>query len=356
MIPYFLLLGIWLVGTIQFSSKSESGFERILYGAAIVFTILMVGFRYQVGGDWVTYEEMYRDISMQSLQEATRFTEPGYAFLNWISAKFDGGVYVANLACAIIFVLGLSSLARKQPNPWLAMMVSVPYLVIVVGMGYTRQAAAIGTICWAISTARHDRVWKIVAKIVFGALFHKTAILFLPILLAPVAKRNLLFGIMGLIAFATLAAIALGGSSDRLVTNYVNSNYQSSGAAIRIGMNVLAATIFIALRKNFVISLSERIIWTIISALSVASVAGLIFTSSSVGVDRLSLFLIPIQVFVYGNIPSLPSFAKRSRIATTLAIIFYSISVQYVYFFHGSFSYTWLPYRNILVTDTSDEI
>jgi hypothetical protein len=105
-----------------------------------------------------------------------------------------------------------------------------------------------------------------------------------------------------------------------------------------------------------VISSSERIIWTIIAGLAVLSVFGLVFSSSSVGVDRISLFLIPLQVFVYGNIPSLASFARRSRIAATLTIIAYSIMVQYVYFVHGSFSYTWLPYRNILITDRSDEI
>lgn len=356
MIPYFVLLGIWLIGTIQFSSKTGSTQERILYGAALILTILMVGFRYRVGGDWDTYEVMYSDIAMQPLAESLKFTEPAYAFLNWISAKVDGGVYVANLACATVFLLGLSSLARKQPNPWLAMMVAIPYLVIVVGMGYTRQAAAIGALCWAISTARHDRLWKIVAKVTFGALFHKTAILFLPVLLAPAAKRNLLIGIIGSITFVVLAAVALGGSSDRLVASYVNSNYQSSGAAIRIAMNVLAAAIFLYFRKKFVISSSERIIWTIIAGLAVLSVFGLVFSSSSVGVDRISLFLIPLQVFVYGNIPSLASFARRSRIAATLTIIAYSIMVQYVYFVHGSFSYTWLPYRNILITDRSDEI
>ena len=356
MIPYFVLLGIWLIGTVQFSSRVNTGPERFLFGAALVFTILMIGLRYQVGGDWSTYEDMYHDISMQPLSEALELTDPAYAFLNWISAKVDGGVYVANFACALVFALGLSSLARKQPNPWLAMTVSVPYLVIVVGMGYTRQAAAIGAICWAISTARHDRVWRIIAKVAFGALFHKTAILFLPILLAPVAKRNLLFGILGSIAFVALAVIALGGSSDRLVANYVNSDYQSSGAAIRIGMNVLAAAIFFAFRKNFLIPPPEKLIWTIISSLAVLSIFGLLFSSSSVGIDRLSLFLIPLQVFVYGNIPSLPNFAQKSRITTTFMIISYSVAVQYVYFVHGSFSYTWLPYRTILLADTSGEV
>lgn len=76
----------------------------------------MIGLQYQVGGDWSTYEDIYHDISMQPLSQALELTEPAYAFLNWISAKVDGGVCVANFACALVFALGLSSLARKQPN------------------------------------------------------------------------------------------------------------------------------------------------------------------------------------------------------------------------------------------------
>lgn len=353
MIPYFVLLGLWLVGTIQFSGKADAPYERILYAATLVFTTLMIGLRFHVGGDWSTYEDMYNDIALQPLIEAVRFTDPAYALLNWISAKVDGGVYIPNLVCAVVFMLGLSTLVRRQPKPWLAMTVAIPYLVIVVGMGYTRQAAAVGVVCWAIATASSDRVWKIVAKIALAALFHKTAILFLPILLAPVAKRNLLMGIVGAVLFTLLAAIALGGSSDRLVANYVNSDYQSSGAAIRIAMNVLASIVFFCFRKKFNISSAERLIWTILSGLAVISVLGLITSSSSVGVDRLSLFLIPLQVFVYSNIPSLPNFSRKAGITATLTVISYSIAIQYVYFVHGTFSYTWLPYRNAILTDDS---
>jgi hypothetical protein len=322
-IPYFVLLGIWMLGAIQFSSRMNVPYERLMYGAALVFTIAMVGLRYRVGGDWYTYEDM-----------------------------FDGEVYTVNLACAAVFVLGLSRLTRKQPKPWLAMAVAIPYLVIVVGMGYTRQAAAIGVICWAISTSENDSIWKTVAKVAFAALFHKTAILFLPILLGPAARRNTLAGVFGAVAFVGLAAVVLGASSDRLITNYVNSNYQSGGAAIRIAMNVVAAALFFMFRKKFAVSPHDRLIWTIMSGLSVACILGFFASSSSVGVDRLALFLIPLQVFVYGNIPSM--YTTRGSFATaTLAVMAYSFTVQYVYLVHGTYSYTWLPYRNA-VTDRTD--
>ena len=353
MIPYFVLFGIWLVGAIQFSSKTNPTYERIMYTAALVLTTLMVGLRYEVGGDWFTYREIYNNIALQSLGGAFKLSEPAYVLLNWLSAKVDLGVYIPNLGCAVVFMLGLSTLVRKQPQPWLAMTVAVPYLVIVVGMGYTRQAAAIGAICWAISGVERDKIWQTIAKIAFAALFHKTAILFLPILLAPVARRNLLMAIIGSALFAILAFVALRGQSDALVTNYVNSNYQSSGAAIRIGMNVLAALAFFLFRKKLPLPTSTYTVWTISAYLSIASVFGLLFSSSSVGVDRISLFLIPLQVFVYSNICSIKSFTRGTRTAITLLVMAYSFSVEYVYFFHGTFSYTWLPYQNVIWADES---
>lgn len=349
MIPYFALLGLWLVGTIQFAGKGQVAVERILYGVALVVTILMVGLRYRVGGDWATYEELYSDIALQPLGAAMTLAEPAYALLNWLSAQAEGGVYLVNLVCAAVFLLGLSTLLRKQPNPWLAMTVAVPYLVIVVGMGYTRQAAAIGLICWAISGAGRDRLLMVVAKVALAALFHKTAILFLPILLAPIAQRNVLMGIFGLLAFALLAAFTLEGATERLVTNYVNSDYQSSGATIRIAMNVLAAMLFLVFRTTFKLTASERLIWTILSGMAIASVVALLYSSSSVGVDRLSLFIIPLQVFVYGNLPA-TRLARRARILATLAVLGYCCTVQYVYLAYGTFAYTWLPYRNIVLT------
>ncbi len=41
---------------------------------------------------------------------------------------------------------GLVQFCRKQPLPWLALAVAAPFIIIVVGMGYTRQSVALGFI------------------------------------------------------------------------------------------------------------------------------------------------------------------------------------------------------------------
>ena len=64
--------------------------------------------------------------------------------LNWFAGQNELGFWFVNTVCGGIFSYGLIAFARSQPRPWLALAVAVPYLIIVVAMGYTRQAAAIG--------------------------------------------------------------------------------------------------------------------------------------------------------------------------------------------------------------------
>jgi hypothetical protein len=355
LIPYFVLLGIWLLGAIQFGGKigpdrKQSAPEQVYYVVALIFTVGFVGLRHEVGGDWIAYERMYEGIYFLDFIDAMQFTDLAFAFLNWLSAKMDAGVYLPNLVCGAVFVLGVSKLARAQASPWLAMTVAVPYLITVVGMGYTRQAAAIGVLCSVLATIKRQKTWKTVAMVGVAALFHKTSLLFLPVFLAPTVKRNWFVGLLGAVVFSLLALVALRGSTDAYINSYVNSEYQSSGAAVRVGMNIVAACIFLALRKKFVLSDSEKLIWTIFSGLAVACGAALLVISSSVGVDRLALFLIPLQVVVYSNLPFL--FSKGTRASLIIAVIGYCILVQYIYFFHASYSYAWVPYQNYLFIGT----
>ena len=63
--------------------------------------------------------------------------------LNWLSIQMDWGILGVNLIGGAIFAFGLVAFCRRQPRPWLALAVAIPYLVIVVAMGYSRQGIAL---------------------------------------------------------------------------------------------------------------------------------------------------------------------------------------------------------------------
>ncbi len=146
-----------------------------------VFFTFFIGFRYQVGGDWGSYLEQYDTMAGMSLiEDMVVGKDAGYVFLNWLMAKWGLGIYGVNLVCAGIFVTGLIIYCRQQLNPLLAFAVAVPYLVIVVAMGYTRQGVALGLLFWAIAYLERDKFIHYIALIAVGALFHKTVLIMLP--------------------------------------------------------------------------------------------------------------------------------------------------------------------------------
>jgi hypothetical protein len=336
---------MWAAGAVQTQRQRVRDPHVIFFAGASILTMLMIGLRFEVGGDWGAYQRTYEDIYFLSLPNALARSDPGYAMLNWISAKFGLGITPVNLACAALFTGGVARLAWRQPNPALAMLIAVPYFIIVVAMGYTRQAAAIGIICFVIADASEKNLAKIVVLIGVGAVFHKTAILMLPIALVPILRRNLILGVLGAVLFVGLFFLILRDSSDRLIANYVQGDYDSQGAMIRVGMNVMAAGAYLLLRKRFEIGSFQKSFWMMCSILSIASVALFFVSSATSGIDRISLYFIPLQIVVFSRLPQALSGDRITSLPSVLlAVIIYSFVVQYVWLNYASHAQSWIPY------------
>ncbi len=142
---YFIPAGIAL-----FFGRSRQANQMLWISIGFIF-ILIIGFRYEVGGDWFNYIGHYDHIVGLELKEAMRGGDPAHKFLNWLMARWDMGVYGTNVIYGAIFMWGLIRFSRQQPYPWLAIVAAVPYLITVVVMGYSRQAVAIGIFLLAIS-------------------------------------------------------------------------------------------------------------------------------------------------------------------------------------------------------------
>lgn len=351
MTAYWSLFAMWGLGAIQFARKRAIRGDKFLFVVGLLLTAGLIGLRLEVGGDWHQYSELYDIMYFQPLFEALRVTDPGYAFFNWAGAQVDWGVWFPNLACALIFCAGLGWLARDQPNPWLAVLVAVPYLTIVVAMGYTRQAAAIGILCFAVVGGSERRIVRLVVISVVAGLFHKTAVLMLLVLLAPVLTRRFLIGAIGILMFATFFYFFLGSVQDRLVTNYVQASYDSQGAGIRIAMNVVAGALMLLFRGRMGFDRYQKLYWTINALLSVVSALALYLIESSTGVDRIALFLIPLQIVTFSRLPYALS-ASREKVlpSVVFGVMAYSFAVQYVWLNYADNAKSWVPYRSYLWT------
>lgn len=344
MAVYWLLFAYFAIGAIIAGSFRGETDKRhtVLFTAGAFIMIVLVGLRYQVGGDWLTYQFIYERAGPLEFLDALSIGDPGYQAVNWLAYQLGGQVWLVNLVCAAIFVWGLFRFCRTQPAPWLAVLVAIPYLVIVVAMGYTRQAVALAILMAGIASfLERPSPIRFGAYVVAAALFHKTAIVAFPLVALTTARSRLINLLIVIAGAYFLYDMFLGNVMDQFVHNYVQTEYSSQGAGIRVAMSLLAAALLWTLRGRLDFSPLEWRIWINFSFAVLASLVFLILTPSSTAVDRLSLYTIPLQVAVLGRV----QLVFRSKMLGVLLVAIYCFAVELVWLNFAQFSYLWVPYH-----------
>ncbi len=310
--------------------------------------ILLIGFRDYVGGDWGNYLRHYDRIIGVSFEEAMEGGDPGHKYLNWLAAKWDLGVYATNVVYGTVFMIGLIKFSRKQPYPWLAMAVATPYLITVVAMGYSRQAIAIGLFMWAVTYLEKGKFAAYVILILIAALFHKTALLLLPLGVFLYGKGLMLRLLMVIPVIYGAWDLLLADQQEKLWRNYVEAQLASSGAYIRVTMNLIPSLLLLAYRKEWKRSFDDYRFWFWIAISSIAAI-GFVGTAST-AVDRITLYFIPIQLVVYSRLPYLARRQISPQATKTMILLVYA-AVLFVWLNYAANAYAWLPYGNILFED-----
>lgn len=306
---------------------------------------VIIGGRVEVGGDWFSYERNLHMLRGLPLAAALTGGDPGYQLLSWLTLHFGGDKYLLNTLAASVFVIGLISFCRAMPQPALALAVAIPYLVIVVAMGYTRQSMALGLAMLGLLALQRGRVTWFIVWVMLGAAFHKSAVLLLPIAALASAKSRIWAAVWAIGGTALGYNLLLEDAVDQLLTNYVQAQYQSSGALIRLAMNALPALILLRWRFNFFPYRSERKLWTWIAIISLCLFALFFLSPSSTAVDRVALYILPIQLAVLSRVPAVFGGANGKVEFWTVMVLLYCAAVQFVWLNFAAHSQFWLPYR-----------
>lgn len=327
------------------SIKQKSWLPWILVG---IFYIIVIGLRHKVGLDWSNYMVHYDAMYGLSLKDALKDGDPGHQFLNWISYKWDLGVYGVNIVYGIVFTIGLMKFSRKQPYPWLGIVVAVPYLLIVVAMGYSRQGVAIGLFLLAVSYLDEGKFKTYIMLILMASLFHKTALLLLPLGIFLYGKGLWLRVLMIIpIAYGSWDLL-LADKQEHLWKSYVDAQMQSAGAKIRVMMNLVPALLLLLYRKQWKRDFKDYSFWFWIA---IGSIISIFFVSAaSTAVDRVALYFIPLQIVVYARLPYLARKSMSPPLLKTMIIIGYAL-VLFVWLNFAVYSHGWQPYQNLLWLD-----
>lgn len=346
--PYwmmFLIPAVAAVGIRRRPLRRPSGKWNLAWVATAISITLLVGYRYEVGGDWGQYLRLVDFISGETLLSALGLSDPGYMLVAWLSAWAGWDVYGVNLFCGAVFAVGLVSFCLRLPRPWLALAVSVPYLIIVVAMGYSRQGVALGFVLLGLVALQDKSAFKFAVWVIIGATFHKSAALVLP--LAALASRRNRYWTTAWIAVAAAIAyeVLLRDSVDSLYENYVEAEYQSEGALVRLLMNALPATILLFGFRRLRLPPEQVSLWRWFAILSWALLIILFTTSASTAVDRVALYMLPLQLVVFAYLPDLMGSRGRPKETVVSVVLLYYGAVLFVWLNFAVHARFWVPYR-----------
>lgn len=350
---YWLLLAYPAV--MAFLFPNVRGRHGVTLGQALAllaFAAFYTGmsfFRYEVGADWYAYEVMYQTARSTRLEGALSISDPLFSLLLWVSGQFDWGIYFPNAVCSLVLVIGVIMLAVQLRQPWLAMLAAVPYLLIVVGFGYIRQAAALGFILMALASVGRGAMIRSIFLLLVASAFHTTAAGVFPFFALALANRNKLrifvitaLGSLGMLAF-------LSRQLEVFETTYIDSDYQSSGAWVRIALSALASFFILIRWRTFECPPRTRSIWIGFAIANFAAMALLLLIPSSTAVDRVSLYFSLIQLIFFANLAQHLRFSGRMELFARLLVAGCAVAVQLVWLVFATQADSWVPYKTIVL-------
>ena len=307
---------------------------------------LLIGLRFEVGGDWFNYLRHFHVMEGQSYGYALSKSEFSHWVANRVALDLGLSVTAVNVFYALLFAVGFVAFARTQPRPWLVLAAAVPYLIIVVAMGYSRQAVALGFALIGLVALRRGRFIRFALWVLVGATFHNSAVLLIP-LAGLAASRNRLqaiagVGLLSLIGYEFLLADKL----TQLVDVYIDQQLTTSdGALIRLSMNAVAAFVYLNYRRLFDLTPGERRLWTIASLAAIAMWVALFATGLSTALDRMALYLIPLQLVVAAHLPDAFGRQGAKNTGGVALVLGYFALVQFVWLNFAGHAPYWLPYQ-----------
>jgi len=164
-------------------------------------------------------------------------------------------------------------------------------------------------------------------------------------------NRFWIFSGIGLLLLV-MSVVLLESAVERIFIHYIQSEYSSSGAIFRLGMLIPPSVIFLYYKSRFDFSDVYSNLWTLFSLTSIFLFSLLFITSFSTFIDRIALFLLPLQIAIFASLPDI--FPKNNRAFIIIGIVLYSCLVMFVWLNFAVNSWAWVPYENILFLDQSD--
>jgi hypothetical protein len=343
MVIYLLVLFIVAVSAII----SLSFMYRQRFWIAIVPSIVLcffIGLRDKIGADWDAYSDItdsFRNVDLSSF--VLFLPEPLYSYVNWMSVKLGYDVHLVNAICALIVIGAILRFSfLVDINPSLLIFLATPYLLFVVGMGYTRQSVAISLGFLGLGNLIHGRKKMFYLYILLAMGFHVSAI-FLLIFRWLKNWKHIFWA-------APVIGAGIYVSSQSIFIKYGElyiqdaGELQSSGIWFRISFLLFGSFMLIMQRKQWK---GEPELFSLLKvgcALTLVLIpVGIVLSTLA---DRTCLYLFFLYLIPLGR--SIRFSSPWSKGITLLSVFVINFLCFFVWFGISSFAaQAWIPYKMI---------
>lgn len=371
MIYYVTLTMLFLFSLMDLNSNKEyetAVFKKYTFFISCVILIIFAGLRFDTGWDYKGYHyyyDMMPSISnLSSNLDLFRgvYFEPGFKILMSLSKTLELDFYGFQFLVSLICICIIYSSIKEERSKLLFVFVYFSTCYLFLNMSVIRQGIAVALLFLSLTSLFSGRRKTAFLYILIGSLFHFSLVFFIPIIIIADTRRvsNKIFNAAMIIALiiyllqihwlkntVNIFSPILSHDINFKITGYFESERFGKNREIGFGLIEKITTYLILIyiyrsessRRNLIL-LRFFILYMVIY---------FAFYEATVLYDRLRLYFVAINVFVYVSI--FEFFKGYNRLIAYAAIVIYSTFSFINVFRSDSNIMVFLPYHNVFESE-----
>lgn len=346
MLPYFSILSFSALAVFLAYDSKLYKFDKIFIFLLFLIVSLFLSFRsITIGPDWFTYKELFENQINFPFIHSITIGDPAYFGLTWLVRRFTNDILFVNILMAFITLYFYYIFCKYQKLSTFSFFIGLPFLILFT-INFPRQAAAMTIIAYSLKYILVGNRKEFIIFILLATLFHKTALIFLVLLLDDL--RN--FKIKNLFILTVLTTLFFFIFVYQYLEGYILnfSTYMHSSAAHLKGMiYVLPVTIYFIFYKQitYTMTITEIFVMKRLCIIILFSYF-LIFIHPFLynAIDRIFIYFLPIEILIFGNY--MFRVIKQNQVFMYMCIIIiYKLSLFFIWLLSGNNSSYFLPFE-----------
>ena len=341
-----IYLSIFALLALTGRQKSEH-FSKFLFAAWILFLILFVGTRQDVGCDFNGYLYRFQSYAYITLAQALREPEFLFSLLNFTVLNLGLDYMWLNVAAATIVFAGFTAFAVRFERPIHFLALAFPILIVQLSMSGIRQAIALSFLMLALNAFRDGNRILTFVFILIGSQFHTSCIIFLPLVF--LIGRN---PSIWTLAAATTVAIPLlvyfgGERFEAYQQRYSEGEVESLGAMFRGALLVVTAAIFQIYIDRYKSAYPRD--FPLMQFFSIASFALIpVLFLSSIAAHRIGFYIMPFHIIMLLRAPGILQPNRRDTTLEMMPFVAYGLYLTVWLWTSRHAQICYIPYQSYL--------